>query len=201
MQSLSIWHSFIIAILISACVARAVSLYATAINKRTLDDRSVKDRSSVVPVTGASGFGGWLALVTIGVFVSPPVTIVKMLGINSGFENFDFQAFWFMLDGDIGIHLTVIFMQICTAVFMVLRSKRFVSVYIVTSICMILLLPTEIIWLSSMLYWKEGMRLQESLPAYASPEIIGRWIFSSVGIGVWMLYVIRSRRVANTFVR
>jgi hypothetical protein len=201
MQSLSIWHSFIIAILISACVARAVSLSATAINKRTLDDRSVKDRSSVVPVTGASGFGGWLALVTIGVFVSPPVTIVKMLKINSGFENFDFQAFWFMLDGDIGIHLTVIFMQICTAVFMVLRSKRFVSVYIVTSICMILLLPTEIIWLSSMLYWKEGMRLQESLPAYASPEIIGRWIFSSVGIGVWMLYVIRSRRVANTFVR
>ena len=147
MQLLSIWHSAIIAILICACVARAISL--------------VKDRSAVMPVTGASGFGGWLALVAIGVFVLPPVTIVEMLGINSGFEDFDFQAFWFMLDGDIGIHLAVIFMQICTAVFMVLRSKRFVSVYIVTSICMILLLPTEIIWLSSMLYWEEGMPLQE----------------------------------------
>jgi hypothetical protein len=201
MQLLSLWHSVIISILICACVARAISLSATAINKRTLNDRSVKDRSSVMPVTGASGLGGWLALVTIGVLVSPFVTIVRMFGINSGFEDFDFQEYWFMLDGDIGIHLAVIFMQICTAVFMLLRSKRFVSVYMVTSICMILLLPTEIIWLSSMLYWQEGMPLQESLPAYASPEIIGRWLFTSVGNGVWMLYVIRSRRVANTFVR
>src|SRR5450631_4507588 len=125
MQLLSIWHSAIVVILLCACVARVISL--------------VKDRSSVMPVTGPSGFGGWLALVAIGVFVWPPVTIVKMSGITSGFEDFDFQEFWFMLDGDIGIHLAVIFMQICTVVFMVLRSNRFVSVYIVTSICMILL--------------------------------------------------------------
>ena len=137
-------------------VAGAIALFAGVINKGTPYDSSVKDRNSVMPVTGACGFGGWLVLVTIGVFVSPLVTIIKMLGINRGFDDF-VQEFWFMLDGDIGIHLAVIFMQICTAVFMVLRSKRFVSVYIGTSICMVLLLPAEIIWLSSMLYWQEGI--------------------------------------------
>jgi hypothetical protein len=200
MQSLSIWHWIIIAILI-VLVGAAVWLFARAINQRRPDDRSVKESSTATPVSGPSGFQGWLALLALGVFLSPIFTIIKLIGVASGNDVAFWKEFWFAIDGDIAIHSAVILMQICTAIFMVLRSKRFMSVYIVTSICLILLVPAEVTWFSASVTWHEGTSFLHFMQRMITPDVIQRSISTAIPVVIWVLYVIRSRRVANTFVR
>jgi hypothetical protein len=200
MQSLSIWHWIIIAILIVLVVC-AIWLFARAINNRRPHDRSVKDSSSAT-VTGPSGFGGWLVLLAIGVFVSPILTIYSASQLENGVDDATLQRFRLTFNGEIGIFLLVALLQICTAFFMARRARRFVPFYIVTGIATILLTPADTIWAASMLSLQSGRPFQPILQAVApSPADIGRWISTGVGVGIWMLYVIRSRRVGNTFVR
>lgn len=146
MQSLSIWHWLILAIL-AVLVVCAFLLFARAINKRRPDDRSVREIGTATPVSGPSGFRGWLLLVAIGVCVSPILTIVKLTKIEDGGNDSFTQEFHLMYDGDRAIHVAVIVIEICTIIAMVSRSRNFVSFYIWTLVCASLLPPAEIAWM------------------------------------------------------
>jgi hypothetical protein len=176
-------------------VACAIWLFARAIN-----NRSGKD-GSVTPASGLSGFGGWLLLLAIGVYLSPLRTIVNLSQIEQGVDHSVIQKFRLMFNGEIGLTLVVILVQICTAVFMARKSRRFVSVLIWNGIFLFLLPLADMIWVASILNLQAGQPFQTTMQRVATPDLIGQWISTGVTVGIWMLYVTRSCRVANTFVR
>jgi hypothetical protein len=140
-------------------------------------------------------------LLAIGVVVSPLATIYLMSHLEDGADDATLQRFRLAFNGEIGLYLALVVLQICTAFFMARRSKRFKTFYIATAIATILLMPIDTIWGASILSLQTGQPFQTMLQAVAPPETIGRWVTTSIAIGIWILYVIRSRRVANTFVR
>jgi hypothetical protein len=63
------------------------------------------------------------------------------------------------------------------------------------------LIPLDILWVCVVLQIQAGQSFDTSLQAVLSPALIGQWGGSIIGTGLWTLYVKKSRRVANTFVR
>ncbi len=194
MRSFSIWHWIVVALPIVLAVG-AIALFVRALNKRRPEARGAAE------ISGPSGFGGWLTLLALGVFVSPVITIVLMTHLEDGTDNSLIQRFRLMFNGEIGIFAVVLLLQITTAVFMARRARLFILLYIVTGIAVILLKPIDIIWACAILYAQLGRSFQSTLQTVVGPEDVGRWISTTIIVGIWMLYVIRSRRVANTFVR
>ncbi len=162
------------------------------------DDRSVKDRSGVTPVTDPSGFGGWLVMLAIGVFISPVVTGVKLLQSGDLQANGDLHH---MEYGEAALYLVLLILEIATAIAMLRRSRQFPSLFVVTSIATILFLPLVLIWYSIVGSSLSSRSFLSFLGAMMKGRNYPQWISTTITVGIWMLYVLRSRRVANTFIR
>jgi hypothetical protein len=130
MESLTIWHWIIIAIL-AVLVVAAISLFARAINNGRPAERGAKDRSGSKPFPGSpSGFGGWLLFAAFGVFASPIYTAILASKLEDGVDDATLQKYRLVFNGELGLFLALLFLQICTAFFMVRRSSglnRFMS--------------------------------------------------------------------------
>lgn len=196
MQSLSIlhWLIFVIPFLL---FAGAIFLFARAIG-----NRKPQERSAVTPGDGPSGFGGWLILLAIGVVFAPLYMVIRLVK-----DDFDIHTtvFWkdFSLahDGDVTIHVVILLLQFFVLIFMIKRSKLFKPIYIWTSVYFILFLPIQYVWLARAVTWHEGTSFPYFLERMITPNTISDWIGMTIPSVIWMLYVVRSRRVANTFVR
>ena len=85
------------------------------------------------------------------------------------------------------------------------RSRQFISFYIASAIATILFTPLEILFVAEgvSLIAKSsiGVILPKMLDELHAADNTPQWISTSVGLVIWIVYVIRSRRVANTFVR
>lgn len=163
----------------------------------SLFSRSTK-KVSIAPNTG---FGGWLLLLAIGVYISPLRTIVNLSKIEEGVDESMIQRFPLMFVGEIGLNLALLLLQITTAVFMARKSNRFVSFFIWTGIYIVLLTPLDILWVSAIISSQTDRSFGSAMQLTTTPEAIGSWTGVSITVAVWMLYVTRSRRVANTFIR
>lgn len=131
-----------------------------------------------------------------------PLTILKLIEAVPTASGISAEEwFRYMIYGDAAIYLAVIVLEICTIVLIVRRSKNFVPFYIVTSICIVLLIPVELVWLSAISTWHEGTNFVHFLERLVSQDEIQRTILAASGTSICIAYVIRSRRVANTFVR
>ena len=196
MQAFSIlhWLIFVIPFLL---LAGAIFLFARAIG-----NRKPKERSAVTPSDGPSGFGGWLILLAIGVVLAPLYMIIRL--IKDDFDGTDtafWKEFWFALDGDKGIHIAILLLQVLAIILMIRRSKLFKSVYIWTGVCLVLFIPVQYVWMAGAVTWHEGTSFPHFLERTITPDTISDWIRMTIPSVIWMLYVIRSRRVANTFIR
>jgi Protein of unknown function (DUF2569) len=204
MENFSLLSWIIVAILI-VLVAGAVLLFARALQNRRPSARSVKETAAVTPVSGPSGFRGWLVLLAIGVIGSPMIMISAF--VQSGdLDSSTFNKYPAIVTADSGLYLALIALQICTAFFMARRARRFVSFYIATATAMIVFEPVKFLLTIEIAGLTVGVSGLAVLQQYfkdhdPDPEAITRWVSSSIGLVVWIFYVIRSRRVANTFVR
>jgi hypothetical protein len=86
-------------------------------------------------------------------------------------------------------------MQIITIVLMVRRAWR-----IWTSAYAVLLPLLDVAWSSAMMSSLTGQPIEHFAHAMA-PEAMSNCIAAMIMAGIWSLYLTRSRRVANTFIR
>jgi hypothetical protein len=87
------------------------------------------------------------------------------------------------------------------AIFMAKKSRGFPYLFIWTGIYIFAMTPLDLIWTGAVVSLPTGRSFGEVIAKVTSAEVIGGWIGATVIVGVWMLYVTRSRRVANTFVQ
>lgn len=202
MQSLSIWHWIIIAVLIVLVVA-AISLFARAINQRRPEGRSVKDSSSAAPISGPSGFGGWLLVLAIGVFLFPVFTLLLLL-VKTDFVALDTGQYPLALIIPSWLYVLLFLLQCCTAFFLARRARRFMPFYIGTATAMILFKPVNRLLFVALVGLANRVPFGHALTALItdqSADNIIIWLVIAIGLSISIGYVSRSRRVANTFDR
>jgi hypothetical protein len=153
------------------------------------------------------GFGGWLILVAIGVTLAPLCSLGSLAQTAEPFldvvrrPDLEAQAAAHLaLAGIIALGLTLVIVQSTTATFMFQKSRRFPQMFIWAIICTLLVPPLILFWVTGVYSSYSGQTFWNVL-GQSLPGEIGQWIGGTIGVVPWMLYVIKSRRVANTFVK
>jgi hypothetical protein len=63
----------------------------------------------------------------------------------------------------------------------------------------VLFLPLDVIWSSTTLNAYTGTSMDKLIPSMLTADVVGPWIVVIVSAAIWIPYILRSKRVANTF--
>ncbi|MER8862104.1 DUF2569 domain-containing protein [Mesorhizobium sp. M0751] len=147
---------------------------------------------------GSEGIGGWLVLPMLGLMLTPIVGLMQMFGVD--YLGFDWQAFSFSQSALLVAELVIAGVLSLTApalllFFMFKRWEIFPGWYMIWAVAM----PVYAI----LDPWAAHLVFPETFPTLADAfdRETMRGIYRSVwAAAIWIPYMMRSDRVANTFV-
>ena len=146
-----------------------------------------------------SGIAGWLILVAIGQVVG----VIKLLGLLAQYYgDVDpklFQQFSVAMWGEAALYTGFLALLIYTAVLFFRKSSKFPQFFIYEWMFVIFMPLVDLVWVALTLSLYTGRPFAEF--AKLDPETVGQSIAAMIGAAVWITYIIKSRRVANTFTK
>lgn len=167
---------------------------------------SVEPQTDTIPISrsGPEGLGGWLILVGLGLVFTPLRLVALLMPIYpSIFRN----GAWEMLTtpGSQAYHPLwaplIIFEMVGNGILVLVslalialffrRSRRFPKLYIAFLVAGLLFIGLDT-WLASIVLPDEPL---------LDPETARELARSLIAVVIWVPYMLRSKRVANTFVR
>jgi len=146
-----------------------------------------------------SGIAGWLILIAIGQVAG----VIKLLGsLAQYYGDADpklFQQFPITMWGEAALNTGFVVLMIYTAVLFFGKSSKFPQFFIYQWMFVIFMPFVDLVWVALTLSLYTGRPFSEF--AKLDPETVGQSIAAMIGAAVWITYIIKSRRVANTFTK
>ena len=146
-----------------------------------------------------SGIAGWLILIAIGQVIG----VIKLIAsLGQYYGNADpklFQQFPVTMWGEAALNTGFVAFAIYTAVLFFGKSSKFPQFFIYQWMFVIFMPFVDLVWVALTLSLYTGRPFAEL--AKLDPETVGQSIAAMIGAAVWITYIIRSRRVANTFTK
>jgi hypothetical protein len=174
----------------------AAGVSAIQIREPTVDASEVSNLKVTDPLTGVAG---WLILVALGQVIS----VLKLLGsLSEYFSKLDpklLQQFPVTFYGEIALNVATLALFLYTTVLFFKRSSSFPQFYIYEWIVLIFLPIVDIVWGGFTLSIATGRPFSE-LAKFGSEEL-AQSLGAAVGAAIWISYILKSKRVANTFTR
>ncbi len=150
-----------------------------------------------------TGIGGWLLVPVVLLFVFPVLFIVQLIAfiaeLNRGLSLDRTQAVYLLTVLAANFVFNFV-LPVSLIVLMFRKSKNFVSLYMIWAISRIAFAIASIV-ASRFLFW---YLTEFDLPGAANADMVRRLLRAAVEwlalTGIWMPYLLTSRRVRNTFV-
>jgi hypothetical protein len=166
-----------------------------AVREPVVDAGDAAELKNVKPEL--TGIGGWLALLAFGQVVGILRLLVSLgqyyTTINAELWKQFPTAFW----GEAALNAAMVGLVVCTTVLLIRHSRLFPSFFIGQAIFTIVMPLVDLVWLASIFALATDKPISEFLTLEAKEGI---QMFAAVmGAAIWIPYVLRSRRVANTF--
>jgi hypothetical protein len=136
------------------------------------------------------GIAGWLLLLAIGLCLAPIRTLVDL-----GRSAEEYDRVWGMANGkmlvaaELAINLVLLVLQVVTAVALLNKQKRFRALFAWLWIAAVLLPVLDVVLV---------LALFPQIPSGSLVGEIGRAGVTFVVMGLWVWYVMVSKRVTNT---
>jgi hypothetical protein len=147
-----------------------------------------------LPQSGPTGLGGWLVLLGIGLFFGP---LKLFLSIVKGWASVDanaVQQFPVAMRGALAIEIAFLLYYLCTTTLFFLCSRRFPRFFIWLLIAAIFEQLVIIAWL------KLNLPSNFDITSVFGSEEFAQLVVGVIGALLWIPYILKSKRVANTFV-
>jgi Protein of unknown function (DUF2569)/GYF domain 2 len=147
-----------------------------------------------------AGIGGWLVLVAIGQVLG---VVLRITGLSHAFRSDAnrelFQLYPLMMYGEIALMVAFLAFMTWTTILFFQHSRRFTWFFIMEWIFLAALPVVEMAWVAYTLSASSAEVFEDLLiiDRQEGVQIVGAILFGSI----WTAYVLRSRRVANTFVK
>jgi len=90
-------------------------------------------------------------------------------------------------------------LSIYTAVLFFRKSKQFPRFFVYETLAAIFLVPLDAMWSAVAASMETGQSAEQLLQTALGPSEIGQTIAAAIIGSVWILYIFKSKRVANTF--
>jgi uncharacterized protein DUF2569/uncharacterized protein DUF4339 len=147
-----------------------------------------------------TGMGGWLILIAFGQVVTPLRLFVEVGHYYATLDHGLFERFPVTLVGEALMNVAVAVLAVTTAVLFFRKSRRFPAFFIGEMVVALLTGPVSMAWVSLVLGVESDQPALDILLPMLTPREITQQILAVIGCAVWIPYVMKSRRVANTFV-
>jgi len=166
--------------------------------------QSLEKEAADAPTSAATepqliGIAGWLAVVAMGQVLGPPRALMSIIRYYSALDTDLFQRFPLTAYGEIGLNVAFFALILWTSILFFRHSRRFPAFFIVEWIVVGALPLIDLAWVAATMSIATGSSMSEFLTL--DPHDLAQ-IGAAVVIGpIWAAYILRSRRVANTFVK
>jgi hypothetical protein len=145
------------------------------------------------------GIGGWLILVAFGLVVGPLKFLVSMLTYFSGLQADYWEKYPIGMYGEGILYASVLVIMCWTTYLFFTKSSSFPRFFIFQYAALILLYPLDIIFSAAVLSAYTGKAVEDFVDKMVDPKDMGQWIVLMIAAAIWIPYILRSKRVANTF--
>jgi hypothetical protein len=148
------------------------------------------------------GIGGWLVLMALGQVLGP---LRMLVSLGEHFEKLDkldknvLERFPAAIWGETAIYVGLLIFMVYTAVLFFRHSRKFPKFFIWECVLVVLLPFIDSIWAAFSIAAYTNRDFTEFMTV--DPKNIGQSVGAAVVGGIWVIYVVRSKRVANTFVK
>ncbi|MGY4509322.1 DUF2569 domain-containing protein [Bradyrhizobium sp. USDA 3650] len=146
-----------------------------------------------------TGIGGWLGLVAFGQVVGLLRLLVSLGQYYTSIDEQIWKQFPTAMWGEAFLNAVFVSLVICTIVLFFQYSRHFPRAFVlqmITVICMPLL---DALWVAFIIGATTGQSLGSSF--HLDEKDGGQLIVAVISALIWIPYVMRSRRVANTFTK
>jgi hypothetical protein len=159
-----------------------------------MHEPSVKDnRSDLV------GIGGWLILVAIGQILGPLVFLVRLSNYYSKLDSYLWTKFPATFYGEAALNAFIVVIAVYTAYLFFTKSRLFPKYFVYESVAAMLLLPIDVISTSVTLSAYTAQPILALASRMITPEQGGQSLATIIITVIWIFYIKKSKRVANTF--
>jgi Protein of unknown function (DUF2569)/GYF domain 2 len=146
-----------------------------------------------------TGIGGWLILVALGQIFGPIKFLVSIGQYYSTLDSNIIGKLPVTFAGEAVINFSVLVLFIYTAILFFRKSKQFPRFFVYEMLATIFLLPLEAMWVAVAGSMETGQSAEQLLQNALGPPEIVQTIAAAIAGSVWILYILKSKRVANTF--
>jgi hypothetical protein len=146
-----------------------------------------------------TGIGGWLILVALGQIFGPIIFLVSIGQYYSTLDSNIIGKLPVTFAGEVVINFFLLVLFIYTAVLFFRRSKQFPRFFVYGMLAAIFLVPLDAMWIAVGASMETGQWAGELLQTALAPSEIRQTITAAIIGSVWILYIFKSKRVANTF--
>jgi hypothetical protein len=146
-----------------------------------------------------TGISGWLALLAFGQVMGIMRLVYSVGQYVQSIDDKVWTYFPTVIWSEILINAAMIGFAIWTTVLLFRRSHRFPSFFIVQMICALLLPLVDLLCVAS--FFSAALNRPFGDFFIIESRQIGQIIVGAISAVIWITYVLRSRRVANTFTK
>jgi len=146
-----------------------------------------------------TGISGWLALLAFGQVMGILRLIFNVGQYVQSITDEVWTHFPTIIWTEVLLNAALIGLVIWTTVLLFTHSHRFPAFFIVQMICAVLLPLVDLLCVAS--FFSAALNRPFSDFFVIGAEQIGGTIFTAISATIWITYVLRSRRVANTFTK
>jgi hypothetical protein len=144
-----------------------------------------------------TGIGGWLVLLAFGQVLGILRLLVTLGQYYTTISAELWKQFPTALWGEAALNAAMVGLVVCTTVQLFRHSRHFPSLFIGQTIFAIVMPLVDLVWLASIFALATDRPISEFLTLDAKEGV--QMFAAVIGAAIWIPYILRSRRVANTF--
>jgi hypothetical protein len=166
-----------------------------AVREPTVDAEDAAHFKDVKPEL--TGIGGWLGLLAFGQIVGILRLIVSLGQYYTTLDAQVLAKFPTAIWGEAALNAAVVSLCVYSTVLLFRHSRKFPRFFIWQMIFVICMPLIDLLWVASMIALATARPIGDFLTI--DPKEGGQIVAGVIGALIWIPYILRSRRVANTF--
>jgi hypothetical protein len=166
------------------------------VREPTVDAGDAAEFKNVKPEL--AGIGGWLGLLAFGQVIGILRLLVTLGQYYSTIGNDLWKQFPTAIWGEAALNALMVWICVYTLVLMIRRSRLFPRFFIWQMIFVICMPLVDLLWIASII----ALTLQKPVSEFMTLEAKegGQILAGVIGAAIWIPYILKSRRVRNTFI-
>jgi uncharacterized protein DUF2569/uncharacterized protein DUF4339 len=156
--------------------------------------------STRVVASELSGIGGWLILMAIWQVFWPLRFLVSKIWYYATFDTALFKEIPVAMLGEGVINIALALLYAFTVICFFATSRRFPRFFIYQVVAAVLVLPLSAVWVAVVASLETGAPAWPLFESAFEAHEVAQVVVGAIIGGIWILYLLKSRRVANTFV-